>query len=218
MRSVFNISTRSAGIVLVTMLLSAPVVCAQQSDPVQLQQALAKAQGLLRQIAQQKGALEAEKATMQAQLANMENQLNRTQAKLMKSQDDLASSQREVQGSNNTLSSTQDRLVRVENRLKEVVEKYKALDRSHQETLLEKTSLENELSDNKQMLEDARKKNSDMAEINNELLEKLTNKSGWDALLESEPFSRIGRVRLENIQQDYRFRLEDARITDSDTN
>ena len=52
---------------------------AQQADPAQLQQALNKAQALLRQLAQQKGALQAEKAEMQAALAASERKLKKEQ-------------------------------------------------------------------------------------------------------------------------------------------
>ena len=45
-----------------SILVCPGAVVAQQVEPAQLQQALARAQGLLRQLAQQKGALEAEKA------------------------------------------------------------------------------------------------------------------------------------------------------------
>ncbi|MEM7468453.1 MAG: hypothetical protein AAF387_16410 [Pseudomonadota bacterium] len=191
-------------------------ICAQQVDPAQLQQALARAQGLLRQLAQQKGALEAEKAKMQAELAGIERKLKREQNANTDLEAELASSQRETGRITGSLNATKSRLDRVENRLKEIVGKYKALDASNTATLQEKADLETELADTQQQLADANQKNEEMYQANQELLNKFINKGPWDSMLQLEPFTGIKQVEIENIEQEYQFRLEDARLLDGE--
>ena len=200
-------------IVLITLAGLFPLSAfAQQADPAQLQQALNKAQALLRQLAQQKGALQAEKAEMQAALAASERKLKKQQNANATLESDLAASERETGRVSGSLSRTKSRLERVEQRLEEVVSKYKALDASNRQTLEQKAELEANLAETQSELEDAKQQNEEMFQANQELIDKFVNKGPWDSLLQLEPFSGIKRVEIENIQQEYGFRIEDARL------
>ena len=202
-------------ITIITAVLLAgagSAVFAQQVDPAQLQQALARAQGLLRQLAQQKGALEAEKATTLANLAGVEQKLTRSQAKLKSLEADFESQQRDAERISGTLAQTKRRLERVETRLNEVVEKYKVLDASNRETLQETAALKENLARTQDTLRDAELKNEEMFQVNEELLEKFLKKGSWDSMLQLEPFTGIKQVEMESQQQEYQFRIEDARI------
>ena len=202
---------------IISLFLSSSSVLAQQVDPAQLQQALARAQGLLRQLAQQKGALEAEKAKMQGALAVVERKLDQKSRANEELEAELTASQRQASRVEGSLSSTKSRLERVEGRLKEIVEKYKALDASNRTTLQEKATLEEQLQTTQQALADAEAKNEEMYQANQELLGKFINKGPFDALLQLEPLTGIKQVEIENIQQDFQFRLEDARLLSSES-
>ena len=205
-----------SALTIIVLLLSNAAAFAQQADPAQLQQALARAQGLLRQLAQQKGALEAEKAQMQAELAGTERKLKHEKRANEELQEELASSQRQTSRVQGSLNATKSRLERVEKRLKEVVKKYKDLDAFNRATLQEKVELESNLAGTRQELANAQRKNEEMYQANQELLEKFVNKGPWDAMLQLEPFTGNKQVEIENIQQDFQFRLEDARLSGAD--
>lgn len=221
-RLVNNVSSRArlmihlhSFVIAVFIGTASATVLAQQADPAQLQQALNRAQGLLRQLAQQKGALEAGKATMQASIAQLEKKLAQTEAKISQLEIELQSKDRDIGISNTTLMTTRQRLDRVETRLKEVVAKYKRLETSNQATLQEKATLEETLAATEDALNNAKSKNEEMFQANKELLERFLNKSPLDAFLQREPLTGIKQVEMENIQQEYQFRLEDARISQS---
>lgn len=54
--------------------------------------------------------------------------------------------------------------------------------------------------------------NRRLFEIGNELLDRFEKKGVWASLRESEPFTGLRRVELENIVQDYRFAIDDQRV------
>lgn len=55
-------------------------------------------------------------------------------------------------------------------------------------------------------------KNVQLLELNGELLGRYRAKSCGDALVEAEPFTGLGRVRLENLIEEYRDRIQGARF------
>ena len=55
-------------------------------------------------------------------------------------------------------------------------------------------------------------KNLLLYQANMELLKKYQNKSAWDALVQKEPFTGIEKVRIDNVLQEYRDRLDAGRV------
>lgn len=54
-------------------------------------------------------------------------------------------------------------------------------------------------------------KNAELLNLGNELLDRYKNKGVWESLGDDEPFTRIHRVRLEKLAQDYHARLLDQK-------
>ncbi len=55
-------------------------------------------------------------------------------------------------------------------------------------------------------------RNASLYGVGTELLERYRNKGVFDALLSNEPFTRLKRVQLENLVQDYKESLQTGRI------
>ena len=60
-------------------------------------------------------------------------------------------------------------------------------------------------------INDCQAKNDNLYKVNAELLDHYRKKGVWSALKQGEPVTGIGSVRVENVVQDYQFRLEDLR-------
>ncbi|MDE0855123.1 MAG: hypothetical protein OSA97_11950 [Nevskia sp.] len=54
-------------------------------------------------------------------------------------------------------------------------------------------------------------KNAELFKLGNELLDRYKNKGVWESLGDDEPFTRIHRVQLEKLAQDYHARLLDQK-------
>lgn len=205
-----RVSRHLAWVLLV--FASGAVEAQQAADPAQLQQALNRAQGLLRQLAQERTRLETEVATGKASLAGTERELARERQAREELEIELELAGRKARNLDARLESTGERLARVEQRLAEVVEKYKVLAAEHRDTLAAKAATEQALATTTSALEDARTRNEALFQANRELIERYMNKGPWEALMQREPVTGLKQVELENLEQEYRHRIEDQRI------
>jgi chromosome segregation ATPase len=190
-------------------LLVALAGAASANDPNQ-QQALQKAQALLKQLAQQKGLVEADLAKARADLAAKDLQLKTVQSALAGKARDLDSAEasiaaatRKASGLGSDLQSTQQRLEKTTSTLQGVVEKYKAQAARLRETTEAKAVLEAQLAKTTSELQDSEKKNLALYRLNDDLLRQYNDKSSWDALLQREPVTGIKGVEIENLLQEY---------------
>jgi chromosome segregation ATPase len=181
----------------------------QAADPQQTAAALARAQGLLRQLGQQKTQLETDNAMLAADLAGASRRLEQATAKLKNLELDLASSERQNERDAGAIERLQSRLEKTTERLREFVEKFKATSQSLAQTQFEKSELEAELARTRAELADAEQKNLALYTANIELLDLYTNKSPLDGILQREPFTGIGKVDVENIREQYEYKMYD---------
>ena len=179
-------------------------------------QALLKAQGLLKQIAQQKGALETELATARADgaakdkvIANMKADLKAKDHSLSESAADLASSSHKNAALDSELNHSKERLTKTTEQLQEVVAKYKEKAATLRETEAAKQDFEAQLQKTQRELQDSERKNLALYQANRELMDLYKNKSSWDALVQHEPLTGIKGVEIENILQEYADKSQD---------
>lgn len=173
--------------------------------------ALLRAQSLLKQLAQEKAQLQADNVKLQAQVAAAEREGKRAESERENLEADLAASGREKDQVNTKLTHTGERLQKVEQRLREIVDQYKQLAAEHKETLAAKQRVEGELASTKAELDDAERKNLALYQANVELLDKFSKKGPFEALLQKEPLTGIKQVEIENLLQEYQYKLEDQR-------
>jgi hypothetical protein len=63
-------------------------------------------------------------------------------------------------------------------------------------------------------MEVCRENNTQLRTINQELLDRHHDRGLFDALAEAEPFTGLGQVRLENVVEEYRYRIDDLKVLD----
>ncbi len=197
--------------VLVRLLLSIILVNALAIDravaenPEQTQQALMKAQGLLKQIALQKTKAEVDLAKAQGELTektkaieNATHNLTVQKATLTKAEAALGIAGKQLAEISANLEKAHDRLEKTTAKLHEVVDKYK--DTLHQLETVGALRLrqEEKLTVTTRELQDAEKKNLALYQLNQNLLQKYKQKSVWDALRQREPLTGLNSVSVEN--------------------
>lgn len=200
---------RTLSRVAVCLLVIGNCDAQQAADPQQTAAALARAQGLLRQIGQQKVQLETDNATLAAELAGTTQRLERAAAKLKNLELDLASSERQSERDASAIERLRSRLEKTTERLREFVEKYKTTSRTLAQTQFEKTTVEEELARTREELADAERKNLALYSTNVELLDLYTNKTPLQGILQREPFTGISNVEFENIRERYEYEMYD---------
>ncbi len=203
------ISRASQSVLLgVLWCMTMPFAVAQQASD-QLSQSLARAQSLLRQVAQEKSLLEADIATLRAENTKTAKLLSGTEAKLDDSAAGLGAAQRDVATLRSKIERADKRFEKTMQQLRDVVAKYKAQAKALQETTNERDELTTRLQETAAELADSERKNLALYAANVELLQKLGAGNSWTALLRNELVTGIKQVEIENIVQDYEHKLHD---------
>lgn len=197
----------SAGLLLLCLMGTA---IAEPKPESAGQQALKKAQGVVRQLTEDKQALEAEKATLLEQIKKLEAQA--TQLPALQNEVVLHKSQEDTLRNNNDslaaqLKSEQDKQQAIHKKLKEIVAQAKQIQADNQLLVAAVTERE-------KWIKQCTVKNTDLLKVNQSLLGKYQEKGFWDEVAELEPFTGIGKVESQNNAETYQFKLQDLKVTE----
>jgi predicted RNase H-like nuclease (RuvC/YqgF family) len=181
---------------------------AEAKKPDASAQALRKAQGMLRDLTATVTSLQAEKTALQEQvdklnvrvkeLEGLQDQVRQQKSAL----DSLHSNNEQLQG---RLSSEARRFESLSGKLRETQQE---LGRYRQDNAL----LVQAVNERSQWIKACSDKNAQMLGANKELLKKYQDKGLW-TVLKDEPFTGFASVAEENAAQDFRFKLEDLKVT-----
>jgi len=166
---------------LVALLVVAGTAAAAD---VEEQKVLAKAQRMLRQMSLERDAAQAESAKLKAEL----EQMNRKLAGVKKSSEAaLAKSQESNTALNENLQQTAQKLHQAES---------------------EKNQLQEMVNGQAELIQSCESKNTELVQVNRELLDRYQKKGFFDALLQREPLTQLKRVEIENVVQEYQDRID----------
>ena len=173
------------------------------------QQALKKAQGVVRQLTEEKHALETEKADLLEQMKKLlviVRQLEPLPAVVQQQKEQSES----LRTANTTLESQllgeREKQQNLQHKLKEIVAEAKLIQNDNQllvEAVKEREHWIGLCSD----------KNKQLIEANQGLVSKYQDKGFWDKVAEIEPFTGIGKVETQNMVENYQFKLDDLKVT-----
>jgi chromosome segregation ATPase len=213
---------------LSALCLIAVDVLAQQSQ--QIDPAVARAQQLLKQVAAQKQQLETELAKAREEMAKKDAEYKKetealksenesTRASLSETQATLEEAQQTNVSLGSQLGGTQNRLGKTETELQAMTQKYEETEARLQQTIAErdamKADLEAQLAEQTRLREETEAKNLKLYEYNVELMNIYAGKGVMDSLLQREPFTGIKQVEIENILEEYSYKLDQQKVEPS---
>lgn len=172
-------------------------------------QTLRKAQGMLRQLSQEKIELETKNAALEKQLADQAAALKGLEAKAAKLeplQGELKQITAARQNLEQQLGGQTSRLHALSDQQKKALAELQRYRRDNQ-------LLVDAVKERTRWIESCTAKNRDLVRANQEVLEKFGNSSLLDKLAESEPFTGIAAVDKENAVQEFRYKIEDLEVT-----
>lgn len=172
-------------------------------------QTLRKAQGMLRQLSQEKIELEAKNAALEKQLAEQSAALKALEAKAAK----LEPLEGELKQITAARQSLEQQLGGQTSRLHALAEQQKKALAELQRYRRDNQLLVDAVKERTRWIESCTAKNRDLVRANEEMLEKFGNSSLLDKLVESEPFTGIAAVDKENAVQEFRYKIEDLEVT-----
>ncbi|QJD31399.1 hypothetical protein GNH96_09995 [Methylococcus geothermalis] len=194
---------------LCSLVWSASVFAEKPKGDEGVVQTLRKAQGMLRQLSQEKIELEARNVALEKQLAD--------QAAALKALEARAAKLEPLQGELKQITAARQSL---EQQLGGQTSRLRAVSELHKKALaeLERYRRDNQLlvdavKERTRWIESCAAKNRDLVRVNQEVLKKFGNSSLLDKLAESEPFTGIAAVDKENAVQEFRYKIEDLEVT-----
>jgi chromosome segregation ATPase len=201
---------------LAAVLASGSAGAEPKGQDAALQQVLRKAQGVVRQLTQEKAALEAEKAAWLGEKSALEEKLKALEAEIKK----LAPLRGEVERYKSSLESLQSSKTSLESQLNEGRQKEQNLLHKHQETIAKAREIQadNQLlveavKERERWIEQCGQRNQELLAANRELLEKYKAKGFWEKLGDLEPLTGLSQVQTENAAEEYRYKLEHLKAT-----
>lgn len=199
---------RSSSLILLLaagLLLGSPAAWSQED---RAQQALARAQGLLRQVSAQKQELEAANARLTGEVESLKRQLAKSEASLKESAALLAAEKKRAERGavvEQRLGQAQATLQEARDRLRTAGDEARRRDQELAETGARLAELERGLAE-------AERKNLEMYQLNVQILDLYRRKSPWKSLVKADPITGLATVEVENTLQEYRVKLEDTRV------
>lgn len=189
---------------VVILLLIAPVTFVNAADS----EAMAKAKFMLRQASAENSQLKSENQKLLADNKALEKQLAELEKKYSKLAD---RSEKAKSAMGNRVDSLNDKLTEVLSSSRETELKLK-------QTSQEKQQLLNMAATQTEKMELCISNNHRLYEINQELLGKYENKGIWSVLSQEEPFTGLKQVEIENLVDDYQYRMDDLRVNSPEQN
>jgi len=201
---------RNPHLLLLLCLLSGANAAAAPKQESAGQQAFKKAQGVIRQISEEKRALETEKTLLLEQVQKLESivkQLEPLQAETL-----LQKTQAEtLRNANGALEaqvlSEREKQQNLRNKINEIVAQAKLIQNDNR-------LLVSAVGERERWMKQCSGKNGQLIEAHRALLGKYRDKGFWDKVAELEPFTGIGKVETQNTEETYQFKLEDLKVTD----
>ncbi len=192
--------------VLFTLLPEAGFAEAKKPDA--SAQALRKAQGMLRDLTATVTSLQAEKAALQEQVDKLNGQVKDLEGL----QDQVRQQKAAIDGLHSNNEQLQGRLGSEARRFESLSGKLRATQQELGRFRQDNALLVQAVNERSQWIKACGDKNAQMLSANKELMEKYKDKGIW-TVLKDEPFTGFASVAEENAAQDFRFKLEDLKVT-----
>lgn len=173
-----------------------------------VQQVLRKAQGVVRQLTQDKALLEAEKNALVAEKGSLEGRLkafDEITRQLYKAQSELGQCR-------SSLSLNQSSKASLEVQLEEKHKSNLYIASQAKDMQAEYHKLMEDFKDRGRIIDGYAKSNTKLLDINHELLDKFNNKGLLDEISDVEPITGIGQVRTDAISAEYKYKLHQLKM------
>jgi chromosome segregation ATPase len=168
----------------------------------------------MQQLASERTALQAENARMKKELADLTKERD-TLKKSRSSGDDRAqaqASQAAVLRVTREKESLEGENQKLKERMQELVGKFRETATTLRDVEAERATFKQSLNENTAALATCTARNDALFKLNDEVLTRFEQQGVFSRMASAEPFTKLKRVQLENLLEDYRYRAEDQKV------
>jgi chromosome segregation ATPase len=170
----------------------------------------------MQQLASERTALQAENAKLKKDLEAMRKERDTLksgqQALDRRAKASEASLKSLQQGMATRRESSDQELAQYKEKMQQLVGKFRETAQTLRETESDRTTARQTLATRDQELKVCVDRNLALYKLNQEVLTRLEHQSVWGRVAQVEPFTKIKRVELENLVDEYKSRADDQRV------
>jgi chromosome segregation ATPase len=193
---------------MLTVMLSASAgVAAETARREGGDDAMRKAQYLLRQMTAEQQVLKTDNAKLQSEIADLKAENERLTA-------DLGERESTITRNRKSNEALVERIQSDSDKYHGLVERYRNKLEELRTAQFRVAYLEQAVTERNQWIDVCKASNDDLYQANSELLERYQNRGVLDLLAGAEPVTGLARVRTESLVEDYRYKLEDLKMPD----
>jgi chromosome segregation ATPase len=157
------------------------------------------------QLQADNGKLKQQLEDIQKQLAAAKRQLAAAQAGAGSSQAALQQAQASAQTYEKSFADTRSKLQELLGRFRDTVSTMQGIEQS-------RAQLQQQLAQSKAAYDECAKRNVELYQVDNEVLDRYEHQGMFSHLERAEPFTRLKRTQIENLVDDYRERATSLRV------
>lgn len=198
-----------SGSLLVLALLQSELSSAAPKQETPEQQAYKKAQGVIRQLTEEKRALETERTELRQKLTQLEmtaGQLQSLQAQLKSQQAHADSLKQSNDALETRLNSENHKQQDLQNQLKNLGDQARLIAGDNQ-------LLVAAINERQHWMAQCAEHNRELVAASEQLVNQFQHQGWLDRLAGMEPFTGIANVSVQNSMEAFQFRVEDLKVT-----
>lgn len=202
----------------VTMLLSAVCVAAMSATVPAAAQTERSGNADAR-VVQQLQQLSVERAALQSENARLKEDVERLKKDLEKAGSGRAALEQRARAAEATANrgeasgkQAEEQLERTRAQTQELITKFRETAQTLRDVETDRAAVKGQLAGRERELNTCIDRNAGLYNLNAEVLDRMANRGFWSTVSEREPFTRLKRVELENLIDDYKYRADELRL------
>jgi len=165
----------------------------------------------LQQITGEKTALQAENAKLKQDIEQLRKDLAGTTSAKNAAEGKAKNLQANASRGEQSGKQAEEQLERTRGQLQELVTKFRETAQTLRDVETDRATARTELAAQQRDFKTCVDRSAGLYNLNAEILDKMENRGLWSSIAEREPFTKIKRVELENLIDDYRYRADELK-------
>jgi len=170
-------------------------------------------------VMQQVQQLTGERASLQAENAKLKQELEQLKKELQKSGAEKVAAENRAKAltanaarGESSSKQAEEQLERNRAQMQELVAKFRETAGTLRDVEADRDSAKSQLAAQEREFKTCVDRNAALYNLNAEVLDRMENRGFWSSIAEREPFTKLKRVELENLIDDYKYRADELKL------
>jgi chromosome segregation ATPase len=165
----------------------------------------------LQQVTGEKTALQAENAKLKQELEQMRKDLGMATSAKTAAEGKAKALQANAGRGEQSGKQAEEQLERTRSQMQELVTKFRETAQTLRDVETDRAAVKTQLAAQQRDFKTCVDRSAGLYNLNTEILDRMEHRGFWSGVAEREPFTKLKRVQLENLIDDYRYRAAELK-------